>query len=93
MRTKVEPHTRQDERLLYPEIASRMRAPLATASMSYDHIAIRRFVDELSEADPADLPLLQQLLYGLDAVLRVHVWKENELYLRGLEAEAWPAGL
>jgi iron-sulfur cluster repair protein YtfE (RIC family) len=93
MRTKVEPHTRLDERLLYPEIASRMRAPLATASMSYDHIAIRRFVDELSETDPADLPRLQQLLYGLDAVLRVHVWKENELYLRGLEAEAWPAGL
>ena len=27
MRTKVEPHTRLDERLLYPEIASRMRAP------------------------------------------------------------------
>jgi hypothetical protein len=68
-----------------------MRAPLATASMSYDHLAIRDFAASLADVDPADLERLQQLLYGLDAVLRVHVWKENELYLRGLESAAWPA--
>jgi iron-sulfur cluster repair protein YtfE (RIC family) len=91
LRAEVEPHTRLDERLLYPEVAARMRAPLATASMSYDHLAIRDFAASLAEVDPADLERLQQLLYGLDAVLRVHVWKENELYLRSLESEAWPA--
>jgi hypothetical protein len=91
LRAEVEPHTRLDERLLYPEVAARMRAPLATASMSYDHLAIRKFAADLADVDPADLDRLQQLLYGLDAVLRVHVWKENELYLRGLESGAWPA--
>jgi hypothetical protein len=91
LRAEVEPHTQLDERLLYAEVAARMRAPLATASMSYDHLAIRRFAAALAEVDPDDLARLQQLLYGLDAILRVHVWKENELYLRGLEAEAWPA--
>jgi iron-sulfur cluster repair protein YtfE (RIC family) len=91
LRTELEPHTRLDERLLYPEIATRMRAPLATASMSYDHLAIRRFIRELGEADPGDVARLQQLLYGLDALVRVHIWKENELYLGALESSGWPA--
>jgi hypothetical protein len=91
VRTQVEPRTRLDESVLYREVARRMRAPLLTTSMSYDHLAIRRFVSDLADADVADAARLQQLLYGLDALIRVHVWKEDELYLRGLEAGAWPA--
>ena len=90
---EVEPHTRLDERLLYPEVASRLGAPLATASMSYDHLAIRHWIDDLSTADPADPDRLQELLYGLDALMRVHIWKENELYLPIVESAVWPAGV
>ena len=47
----VEPHTRYDERYLYPEVAARLGAPLATASMNYDHVAIRQWIAELEATD------------------------------------------
>ena len=91
LRRDVEPHTLLDERLLYPEVAERLGAPLATASMAYDHLAIRQWIADLEDADPADPDRLQELLYGLDALMRVHIWKENELYLRAVSGDAWPA--
>ena len=90
LRRDVEPHTRLDERLLYPEVADRLGAPLATASMAYDHLAIRSWIDEIAAADLTDPDRLQELLYGLDALMRVHMWKENELYLPVVEARGWP---
>ena len=87
----VEPHTRYDERYLYPEVAARLGAPLATASMNYDHMAIRQWIAELAETDPSDAAKLQELLYGLDAIIRVHIWKENELYLPAVGSATWPA--
>lgn len=91
LRREVEPHTRLDERLLYPEVADRLGAPLATAPMAYDHLAIRQWIAELEEADPAYPDRLQELLYGLDALMRVHIWKENALYLPVVETAGWPA--
>ena len=90
LRRDVEPHTRLDERLLYPEVAERLGAPLATASMAYDHLAIRSWIDELEAAELTDPDRLQELLYGLDALMRVHIWKENQLYLPVVEAAGWP---
>lgn len=90
LRREVEPHTRIDERLLYPEVGDRLGAPLATASMAYDHLAIRSWIAELEAADPAEPDRLQELLYGLDALMRVHIWKENELYLPVVESSGWP---
>ena len=90
LRRDVEPHTRLDERLLYPEVGARLGAPLATASMAYDHLAIRSWIGDLESADLADPDRLQELLYGLDALMRVHMWKENELYLPVVEASGWP---
>ncbi|MGZ4388014.1 MAG: hemerythrin domain-containing protein [Gaiellaceae bacterium] len=90
LRRDVEPHTRLDERLLYPEVAERLGAPLATASMAYDHLAIRQWIADLEDADPADPDRIPELLYGLDALMRVHIWKENALYLPVVEASGWP---
>jgi hypothetical protein len=88
---EVEPHTKLDEWLLYPAIAKRLGDPLVAASMNYDHVAIRRWISELGAADLHDAMLVQRLLYGLDALIRVHIWKENELFLRPLESASWPA--
>jgi hypothetical protein len=67
------PHTRLDEQLLYPEVSHRVGTPLLAASMNYDHRAIRRWIDRLESADVADVAKMQELLYGLDALIRVHV--------------------
>ncbi len=90
LRTIVEPHTQLDERVLYPEIAFRLGDPLATASMRYDHLAIRDWVAKIADADLDPPDKLQELLYGLDALIRVHLWKENELYVAMLDSASWP---
>lgn len=87
----LESHMRLEERVMYPEVANRLRDPLATASMQYDHLAIRDWVRRIREA-PLDPPAtLQELLIGLDALIRVHLWKEDALYLRMLDSAEWPA--
>jgi iron-sulfur cluster repair protein YtfE (RIC family) len=91
LRDEIEPHTRLDERVLYPEVADRMGDPLATASMSYDHLAIREWIADLAAADVTDTERLQKLLYGLYALIRVHIWKEERLYLPLFESSSWPA--
>jgi hypothetical protein len=44
LRGRVEPHTKLDELLLYPEVATRLGDPLVVASMNYDHLAIRPWI-------------------------------------------------
>jgi hemerythrin-like domain-containing protein len=90
LRDRVAPHTRLDERVLYPEVTARLGDPLATASMNYDHLAIRQWIDDIAEADASNVSQLQQLLYGLHALISVHIWKEDELYLAALESPSWP---
>jgi hypothetical protein len=80
-----------DEQVLYPQAAARMGSPLATAAMAYDHLAIRAWIAKLAEADEQDVATIQELLYGLDALIRVHLWKEDELMLNPLESSTWPA--
>jgi hypothetical protein len=91
LRERVAPHTKLDELLLYPEVATRLGDPLVAASMNYDHLAIRHWIERIATVDITDTALLQQLLYGLDALIRVHLWKENELFLAPLESFSWPA--
>ena len=88
---RVEPHTRLDEIVLYPTAEARSGSPLATASMAYDHLAIRSWIAKLAEADEDDVETLQELLYGLDALIRVHLWKEDELFVKPLSSSTWPA--
>jgi hemerythrin-like domain-containing protein len=87
----IEPHTRVDEQVLYPEIEARMGSPLAAAAIAYDHLAIRSWIAKLASADEDDVETLQELLYGLDALIRVHLWKEDELFVKPLGVTTWPA--
>lgn len=91
LQDRVEPHTKLDEWLLYPAAADRLGDPLVAASMNYDHLAIRHWISKIQDTDPKDSVRLQRLLYGLDALIRVHVWKEEELFLAPLESSSWLA--
>jgi iron-sulfur cluster repair protein YtfE (RIC family) len=88
---EVQPHMRIDEEVLYPTGAGRLGSPLATAALAYDHLAIRAWIAKLTEAEDEDLATLQELLYGLDALIRVHLWKEDELLVHPLGSSTWPA--
>jgi Hemerythrin HHE cation binding domain len=88
---EIEPHMRIDEDVLYPAATGRLGSPLATAALAYDHLAIRAWIAKLSEAESEDVDTLQELLYGLDALIRVHLWKEDELTVRPLRSSTWPA--
>jgi len=88
---EIEPHMRIDEDVLYPAATGRLGSPLATAALAYDHLAIRAWIAKLSEAENEDVGTLQELLYGLDALIRVHLWKEDELTVRPLGSSTWPA--
>jgi hemerythrin-like domain-containing protein len=88
---QIEPHMHIDEDVLYPTVAGRLGSPLATAALAYDHLAIRAWIAKLAEAEAEDVEMLQELLYGLDALIRVHLWKEDELTVRPLRSATWPA--
>jgi hypothetical protein len=81
-------HTKLDELTLYPEVATRLTDPLVATSMNYDRLAIRRWIELIAAADVSETERLQQLFYGLDALLRVHLWKQNELLLASRESSA-----
>jgi iron-sulfur cluster repair protein YtfE (RIC family) len=82
---RLVPHATAEEHTLYPAVAELIGRE-ATAPMLYDHRAIRQRLAELEAADPADLETLQELLYGLYALISVHFWKEEELYFPLLDA-------
>jgi len=81
LREILVPHAKLEERELYPKVARILGHPDSTASMVYDHLAIRERVADLGEAELDDAARLQELLYGLYALIKVHFWKEEELYL------------
>ncbi len=83
------PHETAEERQLYPALAGPLGSEEATATMSRAHVEIRRQVDRLGghlaqAADgrlrPDQVPDLLATLYGLDAVLRLHLAQEEEEY-------------
>jgi hypothetical protein len=77
--------------VLYPEMEARLGSPLAAAAIAYDHLAIRSWIAKIAAADEEDVETMQELLYGLDALIRVHLWKEDELFVKPLGSSSWPA--
>lgn len=90
LRGTLLPHAADEERSLYPAVGEILGNAEATRTMTHDHLAIRARVVELAATDENDLDRLQELLYGLYALITVHFWKEDQLYLPLLERPAWP---
>lgn len=85
LRESLVPHAEAEERILYPAVAAVLGDPEATATMVSDHRAIVSRIEALAAADAEDLDRLQELLYGLYALLNVHFRKEEDDYLPLLE--------
>ena len=80
------PHAAAEEQVLYPEWARLVGSPDAAAPMVQDHEAIVARIDALAKVDPGDLDTLQELLYGLYALIGVHFRKEEEIQLPTFDA-------
>jgi iron-sulfur cluster repair protein YtfE (RIC family) len=84
------PHEELEDREVFPRLSAAMGNDDATAGLHRTHTEIFhlvRFVDrlvgEVPEAGPGpeDLTDLRRVLYGLDAILRLHMAQEEELYV------------
>jgi hypothetical protein len=90
LRGTLLPHADEEERSLYLDVARKLGHPEATAPMTHDHVAIRVRTLELAATDETDVDQLQELLYGLYALISVHFWKEEQLYLPLMERAVLP---
>ncbi len=84
------PHEREEDRDIFPLLAKAVGSDDVTAGLHRTHTEIFhlvRFIDrlvrELPETGPGleDLTDLRRVLYGLDAILRLHIAQEEELFL------------
>jgi hypothetical protein len=83
------PHEELEDRTIYPMLATAMGSDDATASMHRTHqeiFRLARLLDRLIRDLPPEGPSgddrtdLQRLLYGLEAILRLHQAQEEDLY-------------
>jgi len=86
LRGTLLPHAESEEQVLYTAVGELLGDARATAAMTRDHVAIGRMIEALGETDLADIARLQELLYGLHALIAVHFEKEEEIYLPLLDA-------
>ncbi len=83
-------HEVTEDRIVYPMLMAAMASDDSTSALHGTHSEIfhlvGRYVGLLDEIGPdgldeEDRPDLRRLLYGLDAILRLHMAQEEELYL------------
>jgi iron-sulfur cluster repair protein YtfE (RIC family) len=80
------PHAKAEEEILYPEWAKLVGFPDAAVPMVHDHEAIVARIERLQAANLDDVDTLQELLYGLYALISVHFRKEEDLQLPAFDA-------
>ena len=86
LRGTLMPHAEAEEDILYPEWAKLVGFADAAVPMVHDHQAIVARIERLQAADVADVDALQELLYGLYALISVHFLKEEDLQLPVFDA-------
>lgn len=89
------PHAQAEEQVLYPTVGKLLRSLEATDTMTRDHLEVIRLSEELqtlrlhlfyAPLSVSDENALRRLLYGLYAIIKLHLAKEEEIYLPLLEA-------
>jgi heavy metal translocating P-type ATPase len=92
---EILPHEESEDATFYPEVARLIGGDDPTAVMSRAHREIAhlvkvlgRHLEEIPEAGPTagDVLELKPLLYGLEAILRLHFAQEDEAYLALIQA-------
>ena len=87
---RLVPHEEHEDRLVFPMLAQAAHSDDMTSALHRTHTEIfhlirlaDRLVAEIPEEGPApeDLNDLRRVLYGLDAILRLHMAQEEELYM------------
>jgi len=86
LRGTLMPHAEAEEEVLYPEWAQLVGFADAAVPMVHDHHAIVARIERLQATDVADVDALQELLYGLHALISVHFRKEEDLQLPVFDA-------
>lgn len=86
LRGTLVPHAKAEEEVLYPEWAKLVGFKDADVPMVHDHEAIVARIERLEEADSNDVDALQELLYGLYALISVHFRKEEDIQLPAFDA-------
>jgi hypothetical protein len=88
--SEIGPHENAEDTELYPVVSRLVGGDDPTAPMSRAHAEIGyqitrlgRLLDDIGDQEPdqADVADLRSLLYGLDAILRLHTAQEDETYL------------
>jgi iron-sulfur cluster repair protein YtfE (RIC family) len=80
------PHAKAEEEVLYPEWARLVGFEDAVVPMVHDHEAIVARVERLERTDADDVDGLQELLFGLQALIEVHFRKEEDIQLPAFDA-------
>jgi iron-sulfur cluster repair protein YtfE (RIC family) len=86
LRGTLVPHAKAEEEVLYPEWAQLVGFADAAVPMVHDHEAIVERIERLAQADVDDVDTLQELLYGLYALISVHFRKEEDIQLPAFDA-------
>ena len=90
------PHEEEEDRQVHPMLSTALGTDDAIAALHRTHTEIfhlvrllGRIVDEIGSDGPTadDLQDVQRALYGLDAIVRLHMAQEEELYA-SIDAEA-----
>ena len=93
------PHAQAEEQVFYPAVGRALRAVEATETMSRDHLEVIRLTEELEALrlrlfyeplSQSDEQALRRVLYGLYAIIKLHLTKEEEIYVPLLEARLQP---
>ena len=87
LRGTLIPHAKAEEKVLYPEWAKLVGFADAAAPMIHDHEAIVARIERLERADIHDIDSLQELLYGLHALITVHFGKEERIQLPAFDRQ------
>jgi iron-sulfur cluster repair protein YtfE (RIC family) len=86
LRGTLVPHAKAEEEVLYPEWAKLVGFADAAVPMVHDHEAIVARIARLEQAGFDDVDTLQELLYGLHALIGVHFRKEEDIQLPAFDA-------